>query len=231
MLLDKLTIPVLIATAFAAAPSEAATTTYTRLADFLAAAPEATALETFSGRQGSGANAPGQVIAATGFNGFSISGNRNGDFFGISHGLTGGTIDGTDFLSWGGINTHIGPTFTFEFDDAITAFGFDYNDSDGSDRYGIVLSTGEAFDAPPFARFTGSGFFGLRSNTAFTSVTFRLANTPGGILETFGIDNVRSGTNPAAVPEPSSWALMIAGFGLAGMGLRRRAGRAATVLA
>lgn len=35
-------------------------------------------------------------------------------------------------------------------------------------------------------------------------------------------------SNGAAVPEPATWALMISGFGLAGMALRRR--RAATVL-
>ncbi|MBU1375917.1 MAG: PEPxxWA-CTERM sorting domain-containing protein [Alphaproteobacteria bacterium] len=40
-----------------------------------------------------------------------------------------------------------------------------------------------------------------------------------------GIDNVEfalSAVGPAGVPEPASWALMIAGFGMAGVALRRR---------
>ncbi|NJC34322.1 hypothetical protein GGR88_001796 [Sphingomonas jejuensis] len=35
----------------------------------------------------------------------------------------------------------------------------------------------------------------------------------------------------AAVPEPATWAMMIAGFGMVGAGMRRRAGRTATVTA
>lgn len=40
-----------------------------------------------------------------------------------------------------------------------------------------------------------------------------------------GFDFVRGFDAPAAVPEPSSWALMIAGFGLAGAAVRRRNSR------
>jgi hypothetical protein len=207
--------------------ASAATQTYSDLGAFLAAAPNATRVETFTGRDGSGANAPGQVINATGFNGFAITGNRNRDYFGISHGGTVGNIDGTHFLNWSGIDSHTGPTFTLVFEAPVTAFAFDFNDRDGSDRYGITLSTGELFDAPPFAVFTGAGFFGVRSDTAFTSVTFALANAPGGILESFGIDNVRTNAGIAPVPEPASWAMMIGGLGLAGAAARRRAATAA----
>lgn len=221
-MLNKLTALAAFAATGAAMPAAAATQTYSDLAEFLAAAPNATNVETFSGRQGSGANAPGQAINATGFNGFSITGNRNRDYFGIAHGLTVGNIDGTDFLAWSGIDSHAGPTFTLNFSAPVTAFGFDFNDRDSTDRYGITLSTGETFFNPPFATLTGSGFFGLRSDTAFTSVTFALVGTPGGILEPFGIDNVRSNAGVAAVPEPASWAMMIAGFGMAGGALRRR---------
>lgn len=221
-MLDKLMLPGVLAAVAIAAPASAATTVFSDLDAFLAAAPGATKVETFSGRANSGANAPGQVINATGFNGFSISGNRNGDYFGIAHGGTVGNIDGTDFLVWSGINTNMGPTFTLTFDAPVTAFAFDFNDRDSTDRYGITLSTGEAFYNPPFATLTGSGFFGLLSDQAFTSVTFALVGAPGGILEPFGIDNVRSNAGVAAVPEPASWAMMIAGFGLAGAALRRR---------
>jgi hypothetical protein len=36
------------------------------------------------------------------------------------------------------------------------------------------------------------------------------------------LDNVRLDISPAAVPEPASWAMMIAGFGVVGLGMRRR---------
>jgi hypothetical protein len=51
---------------------------------------------------------------------------------------------------------------------------------------------------------------GLNAGQAYLNIhtTFRTGGEIRGFL--------------AAVPEPSSWALMIAGFGLAGAGLRRR---------
>ena len=48
-----------------------------------------------------------------------------------------------------------------------------------------------------------------------------------------GLDNIRYDVRPltSAVPEPTSWALMIVGFGVAGMGLRRRPIASARALA
>jgi hypothetical protein len=49
----------------------------------------------------------------------------------------------------------------------------------------------------------------------------------GGLSDDIGIDNVRFGQRLAAtpaVPEPASWAMMIAGFGLVGGAMRRRVG-------
>ncbi len=58
-------------------------------------------------------------------------------------------------------------------------------------------------------------------------IVARDPGTPGGFFFLPILD--RGGTPPipvSGVPEPASWALMIAGFGLAGAILRRRAGRA-----
>ena len=54
-------------------------------------------------------------------------------------------------------------------------------------------------------------------------------DTFGGSSNTGYLDNFSIDTVPGGVPEPASWALMIAGFGLAGASLRRR--RAVTTAA
>lgn len=47
----------------------------------------------------------------------------------------------------------------------------------------------------------------------------RIVQNNGGGFE---LDNVTVGTAAATVPEPASWAMLIAGFGLVGAGMRRR---------
>lgn len=65
------------------------------------------------------------------------------------------------------------------------------------------------------------GFFGARYNdTDWRSTPDRFGFVGSG--EEF------VATNPGAVPEPAAWALMIAGFGMAGAGLRRRRAAAPT---
>jgi len=71
----------------------------------------------------------------------------------------------------------------------------------------------------PFARFTTFGFGPLGQN-AFWTLNF--SSGPGSSHLQVALDNIRVSRN---VPEPSSWALMIAGLGLAGAALRRRAQR------
>ena len=65
---------------------------------------------------------------------------------------------------------------------------------------------------------SGIGFF-VPKNTPITRFTF--VSVGGGQLNT-GIDNV----SITAVPEPATWAAMLAGFALAGFALRRQGRRA-----
>lgn len=65
-----------------------------------------------------------------------------------------------------------------------------------------------------FQHFSLSGFTNLDSLTFSDSQSGAFLTAPG-----FGVDNINLG---AAVPEPAAWALMITGFGLAGVALRRR---------
>lgn len=65
-----------------------------------------------------------------------------------------------------------------------------------------------------------SGFFGASGNGTWTLIVDDVFPADGGIIlrgwsMTFGTDG-------AAVPEPASWAMMIAGFALAGSAMRRR---------
>jgi len=66
----------------------------------------------------------------------------------------------------------------------------------------------------PIASGTG-GFFGLTSTQGITSIQVSHA---GGYAVVDNVSFNRGGT----VPEPASWALMIAGFGLVGIAVRRR---------
>ena len=51
----------------------------------------------------------------------------------------------------------------------------------------------------------------------YLQVTLNNGNNPGGLNEIRLFD-----TSPTGVPEPASWALMLSGFGLAGVALRRQ---------
>lgn len=53
--------------------------------------------------------------------------------------------------------------------------------------------------------------------------TFQFPNSQNSPDEAFGIDNLVVSTNAvAAIPEPSTYALMLAGLGLVGWAVRRR---------
>jgi len=82
----------------------------------------------------------------------------------------------------------------------------------GADLVATIVWLSDSSSANNYA------FGGIISDQLITRFTF--VSTLGGRLNT-GIDNIVAGA-PGGVPEPSTWALMIAGFGLAGAGLRRR---------
>lgn len=153
----------------------------------------------------------------TAFTGFSLSSISNGDFVGISNGPVGGgstppaPFNGQNFFGWGNGDGNDGPTTTFTFTQPVYALAFDWFNNDSTDSYRIVLNpTGDTFTGPPFD-FVSQGFFGVVSDTPFTSATISVVGF-GGFVDTEGFDNVRVGL--AAVPEPTTWALI----GLVGVG-------------
>jgi PEP-CTERM motif len=88
--------------------------------------------------------------------------------------------------------------------------------------YTALVNFGDSSSAV-YALALGNSFFGISSDQLIRSITFgpNPSNTTGGAI---GIDNLTIGSEGsiAAVPEPASWALMIAGFGLVGSAMRRR---------
>ena len=124
------------------------------------------------------------------------------------------SVDGTALL-----NMTVGPTLTvtFNFASPITAFGFDTRRMQNDPTYTEVRVAGETLLPPVLP-----SFLGFVSVNPFTSFTFAgQANAVA--ADGFSIDNVSlSATQTGAIPEPSSWALLIAGFGLTGAAMRRR---------
>ena len=98
-------------------------------------------------------------------------------------------------------------------------------DAATNDELGVLFTT---FDYTPGAT---SSAWTLDTLTAYVPASAQVRVQFGGNSGSVargapGLDNV-SLTAKAAVPEPATWALMIAGFGLAGAALRRRAPAAA----
>ena len=199
-----------------AAAAQASLITYTNKAAFLAAAGSLST-ETFSSASvgTSTANYSGS------FNGFTLSSVANGDKSGIATGTIAGadnisipsSFTGQNFYGWGNSNGGAGPTTTFTFTSGITAFGFDWFNTDMSDRYSVTVNS----QSTVVFNYASSGFFGVIDTAGFTSATIQTANY-GGYLSTMGLDNVLTSNN--SVPEPTSAALIA--LGLAGLGMRRR---------
>jgi hypothetical protein len=91
-----------------------------------------------------------------------------------------------------------------------------------------------AFADQTVIRFSNGGnFIGLRAVTG-TGTFYGFAYSTDNILNSIGFENVAdtaitATTAAGAVPEPASWALMIAGFGLVGGAMRRRAAVRTTI--
>ncbi len=112
-----------------------------------------------------------------------------------------------------------GQTTTFSFAPGIKAFGGNFDLTPGGPGIGIAftLAPGGLVGSEVPNTYSGQ-FFGFISTTAFTSVELTGGTQTAGV-ETYNLDNLHFG---GAVPEPSSWALVIAGAGLAGCALRMR---------
>jgi hypothetical protein len=120
-------------------------------------------------------------------------------------------------------------------------------EADGDENFRIELANGARFNAIGFNLHTNAytapvvtlytpdgsvigsyavpqaprsyGYFGLTSTTA---IGWAVMIVDRGWVENVAIDNVSLGGLAGGVPEPASWAMLIAGFGLTGAAMRRR---------
>jgi PEP-CTERM motif len=123
--------------------------------------------------------------------------------------------------------TDVDTGFTITFNSAITAFGADFRGFNNLDIVprSVILVDGNNLSPPVVPGNGDASFFGLTSDTAFTAVT--IMRNPNydrvGSSDAFGMDNVTF-SGVSAVPEPSTWAMMILGFaGVGFMAYRRKA--------
>lgn len=223
----------IVAACVFAASTATAQTSYTNKSAFLTAAGT-TQTETFSSAPVGAFTTTAGTFNAN-FDGFSVTGRNNGNYVGIATGAVSssgpntpipGVFVGQNFLSFANQTGGI-VSMTINLNQATTAFGFDWFNTDLTDSYAVNIPGGTVFNSPPFTLAGSSatqGFFGLVSSTPFTSVVIT-NNRTGGYLSDMGLDNFVTngfGSVVGSVPEPSTWAMMLIGFGAIGASMRRK---------
>ena len=139
-----------------------------------------------------------------------------GDIPGITAAIPG---NNTPYLSVGG-----GGNANVSFASAVRSFSFDYSSVDAYNTLRVNYSdggfldvTGDDLVAAGQANGSISGSFVVNGDGRLIS-SIRLDTSSNA----FEVDNLSISRNIGGVPEPTTWMMMIAGFGLVGVGMRRR---------
>lgn len=169
---------------------------------------------------------PGFAITQSTNNAFNSNGNTSPSTF--------------YYYNWGTdgvVNSPYAGTMTVTFSTAVTAFALDLGVFYGAPfpyPPGTVPGAATTLYGQPVQIGTSQGnfsvgtsstrsltFFGVTSDTAFTSFTIKGLSGQAGASTV--VDNLRFGTALVpAVPEPASWGMMILGFGIVGGSVRYR---------
>jgi hypothetical protein len=115
---------------------------------------------------------------------------------------------GGDFLSL----TNLGSSLRIDFAPGTFAFGFRLGRTQPVTSTQFCINTAPCFFLNPPT--TGFQFLGFKETNGLSSVSFNFSGS-----QTFELAALRVA---GAVPEPGTWAMLIAGFGFAGAALRRR---------
>ncbi len=217
------TVPV-IALLVAAAAAPAAATTYTDLAAFLAAVPGTSVIEDFETaapkdvQLGSLSRASGTYFALQGGHAIVVASSGYDNFgAGVSPTVS-AVLTANDTENFRG--TLGDPTLAYGFDVLLSDFYTTTVVSFFSASSALLgsLSFAADADATNNARFAGI--------TSATPVSYFTFVSTGPNVQNSGIDNIRAlpggAPLPGAVPEPATWALLLGGFAMTGVALRRR---------
>jgi hypothetical protein len=139
-------------------------------------------------------------------------------------GMSNYNVNGSSFVL--GITNVSASGFTLTFESPIHSFGADFrgfNNFDTANR-SLIFVNGTALSPPVVSTNTDLSFFGFVSDDPFTTVS--ILRDPDYLRpdssDVFGMDNVTF-AEVSAVPEPSTWAMMILGFAAIGaMTYRKR---------
>ncbi len=195
-----------IVAAFAIGTAATAATTYTSESAFHAAAGGGLSFESFESP--SSVTGTSVTLADVTFSCINGGSTYCPGFFGVR------SLNATD-----GVQTVYGASpdsLVFTFNSPITHFGIDVIDFGTVGASDLTIDWGNGSEVL-YSSYSGGGvlFAGVIDSMGFTTVTFT-ASAPAD-----GIDFDRlfyKGT----VPEPATWALLIAGFGLVGIAARRQ---------
>ncbi len=199
-----------------AGTANAAITVYTTLASFNAAV-SAAATDTFENFSISGST-PSPVTRPVGPYGYTAAVSTT-TFFGA----------GTNADHWLSTNTATDSIIFSTFTGGVKGVGGFFFDSDQAGNYksgDLTVSANDDSGAVPISltAATTTTFLGFVTTGAFTSITVTATQpTPSFIWPT--VNNLILAAAPVGpgVPEPATWAFMIAGFGFTGAAMRRRA--------
>jgi len=137
--------------------------------------------------------------------------------------LDGLAISGTGNIATGQLYRQVLPAraAVFSFDAAIFGFGGDFRSGVFSSMIlTLTFEDGSQQVLDPFATNPSTKrYLGFSSDVGIRSVSFKPAGAAG---VQFYMDDLTYGEGVAAVPEPASWAMMIAGMGFVGASMRRR---------
>lgn len=207
-------------------------------AALMCASPAMAAPTVFSGFD-AGANGPGAnaTAAAAAFD-LAVSGATLVTFesaLPVSLSILGGSItsnSGCEASLCGGNTTSGGSQFlslyggnsTFNFSPNITAFGAFFGGIQiAALNVAFFDGSSQSITIPSDLGAGGFAFVGFTNPTSISSVTVH------GFNDILTVDDVRFGG--AGVPEPATWAMLLAGFGLAGTALRSARRRTAITAA
>ncbi len=128
--------------------------------------------------------------------------------------FSGFDVDGTTIAN---MVTATDGMVTLTFDAAIFAFGADFAALNDNDVRTMISAAGDTL-TPSVTAGNTVRFFGFTSDTAFSSITF----TGNNLSDGFGMDNVSFGGLAGGIPEPTTWAMLIFGFGAIGGAMRKK---------